>query len=177
MAGTCSDLVCRAALLIVCGLPGSGKTTVATRLADERGAVRMCADDWMERLGISLWDSDARARVEHLQWRMGQDLLAAGCSVVVEWGTWGRSERTALREAARQRGASVELHFLDAPDEELWRRISARGKEQPPITLDDVRTWREFFEPPTEAELALYDVARRQGVRSPARPAPRSSRR
>lgn len=78
------------------------------------------------------------------------------CSVVVEWGSWSRYERDELREEARRLGASAELHVVDAPDEELWRRISARGREEPAITLDQVRTWRALFEAPTPEELALY---------------------
>lgn len=153
----------RAALVVVCGLPGSGKTTLSARLAEERGAVRLSADDWMEKLGLSLWDIEVRARVVHLQQDVAQTLLKAGQSVVVEWGTWFRTERDALRQTGRRLGVSVELHVLDAPDEELWRRIAARGRERPAITLADVRAWRELFEAPTEEELALYDVAGRDG--------------
>jgi len=147
----------QAVLAVVCGLPGSGKTTLARRLARERGLVRLCADDWMETLGMSLWDISSRSKVEQLQHDLLLELLDTGCGAVVEWGTWFRSERDALRESARQRGARVELHFLDAPDEELSRRISSRGREDPPVTLEDVATWREFFEAPTEEELALFD--------------------
>jgi predicted kinase len=148
--------------MVVCGLPGSGKTTLAGRLAAARGAVRLCPDEWMEQLGLSLWDLEARARVERLQGVLAHDLLTAGCSVVLEWGTWFRSERDALRAEARSRGASVELYHLDAPDEDLWRRIRSRGRERPPITLQQVRSWRELFEPPTQEELALFDVGRRE---------------
>lgn len=147
-------------LVVVCGLPGSGKTTAATRLAAELGAVRVNADEWLAELGISLWDIEARARVERVQRRLVEDLLTARCSVVVEWGTWARSERDALRETGHRLGATVELHHLDAPDDELWRRISARDREDPPITREHVATWRPFFEVPTPDELARYDVAR-----------------
>ncbi|HEU4842200.1 MAG TPA: AAA family ATPase, partial [Ilumatobacteraceae bacterium] len=54
-------------VILVCGLPGSGKTTVSTQLAAGLGAVRMCPDEWLEALGIDLWDGPARDRVEQLQ--------------------------------------------------------------------------------------------------------------
>jgi predicted kinase len=161
MAGARAAPPRQAVLVVVCGLPGSGKTTLARRLAHERRLVRLCADDWMERLGMSLWDIGSRAKVEQLQHELVLELLATGSGVVVEWGTWFRSERDQLREAARQRGARVELHYLDAPDEELQRRISARRREDRPVTLEDVATWREFFEPPTADELELFDHERR----------------
>lgn len=161
--------VCRARLVIVCGLPGSGKTTLAGRLAAECEAVRLNADEQLAVQGLDLWDLEARAGVERQQREVMRELLAAGRSVVVEWGTWSRAEREELREQARALGATVELHHLDAPDEELWLRISARGREDPAITLEHVRTWRAVFEAPDEEELALYDAApgRQRSSRTP----------
>jgi len=59
-----------ARLIIVCGLPGSGKTTLATALERDLNAIRLSADDWMTALSINLWDEDARANVEAQQWRL-----------------------------------------------------------------------------------------------------------
>lgn len=46
-------------LIILCGLPGSGKTTTARALEDGLGAVRLCPDEWMATLGIDLYDEPA----------------------------------------------------------------------------------------------------------------------
>ena len=112
----------RGRLVIVAGLPATGKTTLALEIECELGAVRLSADDWLSELGIDRFDTVARARIEQLQWRMRQRLLELGAVVIVEWGTWSRKERDALRERARALGAIAELQFLDAEPGELWRR-------------------------------------------------------
>lgn len=144
-------------LIVVCGLPGSGKTTIARELAVTTPAYRFNADEWMGALGTNLWDAPVRDRGETLQWRVAQELLTLGTSVVIEWGTWSRAERDALRAGAHDLGVRSELCVVDAPDEELCRRISARGLEDPPITQDQIIQWRMLFERPSTDELALFD--------------------
>ena len=66
-----------------------------------------------------------------------------------------------MRSAARGLGAGVELHYLDVPTEELWRRIEARNSEPPwnsyPIGRTDFDEWLRIFQAPDAAELALFD--------------------
>lgn len=147
----------RGRLIIVCGLPGSGKTTLARKLEDERGAIRLCPDEWMDALAIDLYDEDRRARIEALQWRFAQPLLASGLTVIIEWGTWARAERDVLRTGARALAAAVELRYLKADADELFERIRRRGMESPPIERDVVDRWFDVFEEPSDEEMALYD--------------------
>lgn len=149
----------RARLIIICGLPGSGKTTLAKCLEENLGAVRLCPDEWMNALSIDLYAEESRARVEALQWELGQRLLQLGGVVIIEWGTWGRSERDTLREGARKLGAAVELHYLSAPPEILFERIQRRGMENPPIKYEDILKWAEIIQIPTEEEMSLFDPA------------------
>ena len=144
-------------LIIICGLPGAGKSTRASGLELSLNALRLCADDWMRDLGYNIWDVEARERVEALQWKVAQRLLEMGQTVVIEWGTWGRSEREQLRDTARNLKATVELHYLTASHDTLFDRTAFRRAEDPPITREHMYEWASAFQAPTADEIALYD--------------------
>ena len=144
-------------LIIVCGLPGSGKTTLAKGLEGRLRAIRFSPDEWMDALSLDVYDEERRGKIEALQWKFGQELLALGLTVIIEWGTWGRSEWDTLRLGARALGAAVELHYLAAPADVLFDRIQRRRLENPPIERDALSRWFEMFQIPTPEEMALFD--------------------
>ena len=148
-------------LILTCGLPGAGKTELATQLAADRSAVRLTKDEWLWALGSTPWDGVTQGKVERELWRLAQEILALGVSVVLDFGLWARTERDVMRRAARGLGVGVELHFLDVATEELWRRIEVRNGEPPwdsyPIRRADLDRWVRQFQAPDAAELALFD--------------------
>jgi predicted kinase len=121
----------------------------------------MSPDEWMMSSGIDLWNSSIRDRIEQFQLNLALDLLREGHNVVIEWGVWTREERDALRNVARAVGASVELHYVTAPVDELWRRIVKRDLEgrwaSRSIRRHELEAWAEAYEEPTADELATYD--------------------
>jgi predicted kinase len=151
----------RARLILICGLPGSGKTTLAKELAPRVRAVRLCPDEWKHDLGIDYYDERRRVQLEDRLWRLGQELLTLGQSVILENGFWAREERDGLRLSARALGVAVELYYLEAPVEELWRRLQLRNDEArpgvAPIGREDLERWAVEFEAPDAAERALFD--------------------
>ena len=148
-------------LILTCGLPGAGKTTLAAQMAAERRAVRLTKDEWLWALGSTPWDQPAREKVEHELWRLAQEILRLGVSVVLDFGLWSRTERDEMRSIGRRLGVGVELRFLDVPTEELWQRIQARNSQPPwkshPILRTDLDEWARVFQAPDANELALFD--------------------
>lgn len=151
-------------LHLTCGLPGSGKTTLARRLAGERDALRFTKDELVLVLGGDLYDDDLRDRVEAQLIELAFELLAAGRSCILDFGLWSRKERDAPRLRARGQGVRVELHFLDVDPDELMRRIETRYADAPhttaEITAEQLAAWASSFEPPSEDELRLFDATR-----------------
>ena len=148
-------------LILTCGLPGAGKTALATRLAQDRSAVRLTKDEWLWDLGSTPWDRTVGQKLEASLWLLAREVLGLGLSVVLDFGLWARVERDEMRTEARRLGVGVELHYLDVPLDELWRRIEERNAappwDQQPIRRAHLDEWRAIFQVPDPAELALFD--------------------
>jgi predicted kinase len=148
-------------LVLVCGLPASGKTTLARQLAPTIPAIRLDKDQWTAQLGLDVWDDELRVRLERQLWALTQELLAQGESVILEWGHWARAERDEKRLGARALGVGVELRYLDAPLEELIERAQRRNASgewsASPMTPAHFQRWATIFQPPDEEELLLFD--------------------
>ena len=160
-------------LIIICGLPGSGKTSLAKLLAAKTGALRFSADDWIDALSpspqhhhadlLTLWwqkrkrkfIAQSRSKIEALQWDVARHLLALGATVIIESGAWTKAERESLRIESRNLGAAVELRYLSAPLDVLLQRLQQRGHS--PIKRRHFLRWASDFEPPTPEELTQYD--------------------
>jgi hypothetical protein len=61
------------------------------------------------------------------------------------------------RWGAPRLGVAVELRYLDAPIDELVRRIETRN-DKAGITRANLEEWQHVIEVPTPAELELFDA-------------------
>jgi len=148
----------RPTLFLICGLPGSGKTALARRLEQERGAVRLTPDEWLWSLfGGDREKADVnRTAIEGLQWEVAARALDEGADVVLDWGFWSRAERDDFRKRASAHGARVEVRFLDATDREISERLGGRGDVPGTfrVSPDEFAWWSKTFERPTPDELS-----------------------
>lgn len=110
-----------ATLFLICGLPGSGKTTLAKQLEHTRPALRLSPDEWIVALLADSQDSAERDRLrdpaEAIQWEVAKRALTLGNDVILEWGFWSREERARYRAQAEALGR--ELSYTTSPSNEM----------------------------------------------------------
>lgn len=144
-------------LFLTVGLPCTGKTTAARRIEVEQNALRLTKDDWVKALYGHENPPPAQDVIEGRLIEIGLRALELGNNVVVDYGLWDRDERSALRQAAADRGAKVEMRYFVATPAEQRRRLDQRQAEAPhttwPMSDEELAEWAAKIDVPTPGEL------------------------
>ncbi|MBM3648063.1 MAG: ATP-binding protein [Alphaproteobacteria bacterium] len=156
-------------LHMICGGVGAGKTTYALGLSRRLGGIHFSIDEWMTALfGRDTpprlrwdWIAERATRCEALIARMACQSAYLGVPAVLDQAFLCAADRARLVAIAEQERLSVQLHYLDVPSDERWRRVTARNVDKGnTFTIELTREMFDFFEkrwePPTAVELAKF---------------------
>jgi predicted kinase len=144
-------------LFLAVGLPCCGKTTAARHFEVRHAALRLTKDEWMKALYGADNPSAASDVIEGRLITIALRALALGIDVALDFGLWSRDERSALRSAAADVGASALLWYAPVTIEEQRARNASRlSTDQEamwPMSDDELNAWAEQFDVPTPGEL------------------------
>jgi len=144
-----------------CGKAGSGKTTIAARLAQDHNAILISEDIWLTRLygdQMQTFDDYIRfsRKLKTVVGPLAADLLKAGHSVVLDFQANTQAGRSWFRSIFEQAGAAHVLHLVNATDVDCLARIARRNEERPEgshhLTEQDFIHVSSFFQAPEQTE-------------------------
>lgn len=140
-----------AKLILIAGLPGSGKSTVARTFAQKYGATHFNSDQVRRELGLwgSYRPSDKLAVYEALLDR-AEEALAVGKTVVVDSTFFKAALRRPFVELAENQGVVVKWVLVTASVEKLRLRVSVPrpDSEADLAVLEKIQADFEPLQPP-----------------------------
>jgi len=111
----------KAKLVLVAGLPGSGKSYFARHLAQELSARYISSDQTRKSMGLSgHYDEKSKQKVYDRLYHLADEALKEGRSVIVDATFHRKERRKAFEELAKQHKALFLLVLIKA-DEALIR--------------------------------------------------------
>ena len=162
-----------AALHMICGAVGAGKTTYARALCHDLGGVHLSIDGWMTGLfGADApqppqwpWVAERVRRCETQMADVAVQCARRGVPAILDQSFLQAADRARLAAVARAAGLAVRLHLLDVPADERWRRVEGRNSERgETFALEVPRAMFDFVErlwqAPDAAEMAALDGIR-----------------
>ncbi len=133
-------------LILVAGLPASGKTTFADVLARRVGAVRINSDLVRQQLDLKgHYSPEAKNRVYQAMIERAAEALGRGHPVVADSTFYKESLRKPWKELAHRTGVDIHFVLMKISDEEAFRRLQ---KPRP----DSEATWEVYQELKSEWE-------------------------
>lgn len=151
----------KAILHFISGKLGAGKTTLAKKIANEKQAILISEDIWLEKLfpgminslqDYLLYSNRFRAIIAiHVI-----ELLKHGMSVVFDFAGNVPQERQWVKSIIDQAHSSHILHYIVASDDLCRAQYKTRNLNLPEgskiITDEEFDAINKYFTPPTDAE-------------------------
>ncbi len=147
-------------LFLLCGKPGSGKTTLAKSLKEKFGLIHFSADDFMLKLfgeidDRNIFEQKLKA-TKDLIYTICDDLLVNN-NVVLDFGFWTKFERDEIIK--RFKNNKVIIVYLKLDDDKIFNQIEKRNANLKDNEYFMDKNTFEFlsskFEEPTEEECVI----------------------
>jgi len=155
-------------LTFFCGKMGAGKSTKSCEIAQDRNAVLLSEDEWLE----SLYPNKIASLEDYIKFsnqlkpqikRLVQAILVTGTDVVMDFPANTISQREWFRSIFSEIDAPHKLVYIDLSNENCLKRIEKRRIQQPERAATDTEEMfeavtRYFIEPQTEEKFNIIRV-------------------
>ena len=143
-------------IIIVCGLPGTGKTFIARKLSKKINAVLLSTDkirkEIIQKPKYSLWE---RALVYNVLFLIAKYLLSAGSNCILD-GTFNRkSSRDEAIEKLDSEKNEIYIIECICPEDIIFSRLQSRKKDYSDADIFVYLKMKKFYEKVSEKHLTI----------------------
>ncbi|HEU5172882.1 MAG TPA: AAA family ATPase, partial [Nitrososphaeraceae archaeon] len=143
-------------IIIVCGLPGTGKTFLARKLSKKINAVLLSTDkirkEIIQKPKYSLWE---RALVYNVLFLIAKYLLSAGTNCILD-GTFNRkiSRDEAIEKLDSERN---DIYIIECicPEDIIFSRLQSRKRDYSDADISVYLKMKKFYEKMSEKHLTI----------------------
>lgn len=144
-----------ALLILVMGLPGTGKSYFARHLAERIGAAYLNTDMIRDKLGLrGQYDAASKQKVYDRLYNEAAQKLTEGKIVIVDGTFHQRERREELKAIAKASNALLKLIVITAT-EDLIKERTSRKREYSEANFEVYRKVKENFDPIDEDHLTI----------------------
>ena len=149
-------------LFLLCGKPGSGKTTLAKFLKEKFGLIHFSADDFMLKLFGEIDDrnlfDEKLVVTKDLIYQICDDVLRSN-NVILDFGFWTKSEREQVIN--RFKNYEVIIVYLKLDEDKIFNQIEKRNANLKDneyfMDLNTFKILSSKFEEPTDEECVVCE--------------------
>jgi hypothetical protein len=144
-------------LLIVCGLPGAGKTVVAKKIAKKIGAVLLRTDVIRKKIiKKPTYSKEEKLRVYDNMFSVARKLLQNREAVILDATFAEKSNRQQAKKIAKETGLEFEIIEVKCSSEKIIKeRLQKRFKDESDAKYEHYLKYKKIFEPITEKHIII----------------------
>lgn len=146
-------------ILMLRGLPASGKSTYAKELARTKGYIRVNKDDLRAMLNDGKYTGKNEKRVLRIEQMIVEEALTSGRNVVIDNTNFNPIHEQKYLTIAKKNNAELEVKFFDTPLEECIERDKKRANSVGESVIRKMHKQylakKETYEPPVGAPKAV----------------------
>jgi predicted kinase len=160
-----------AAVHLIEGPVGAGKSTFAAQLGTRLTAPRLILDEWMVVLfspdrpetDFMSWYAQCKNRCIEQIWRVSTDMMDSDIDVILELGLVQHHDRQSFYDRIDAAGCELNVYVLDTPEAVRLRRVRERNASQGDtyqMTVSDevFELANRMWQPPDEDEIRERNI-------------------